>query len=241
MTNRVPLIINAGSAQIQELPTADALSVVGNILLGNIVNAGSNAAGSIGSTTGWFSNSFVVTTFSTTVSATANVIGGNVTTAGLVTATGNVTGGNITTGGLITATGNITGANLIVNGTAAAGSGVLLVSGNIQTTTANSTANIGNVSNYFNTVHAKATTAQYADVAEYYLADTEYQPGTVLIFGGDREVTARHASHDPAVAGVVSENPSHLMNAGLRGDYVVPVALLGRVKCQVIEIGRAHV
>ena len=47
-----------------------------------------------------------------TVSATGNVIGGNVNTAGLVTATGNVTGGNVNTGGLITATGNITGGNL---------------------------------------------------------------------------------------------------------------------------------
>jgi hypothetical protein len=46
------------------------------------------------------------------VTATGNVVGGNVSTAGLVTATGNVTGGNFNTAGLISATGNITGGNL---------------------------------------------------------------------------------------------------------------------------------
>lgn len=131
------------------------------------------------------------------------------------------------------ATGNVTAANVNITGTAQIGFGVFIVSGNIQTTTANNTSNIGNASNYFNTVHAKATTAQYADVAELYTADAPYAPGTVLIFGGDQEVTAHMHSHSTAVAGVVSENPSHLMNAGLTGDHVVAVALLGRVPCQV--------
>ena len=51
-------------------------------------------------------------TASTFVSATGNVIGGNVNTAGLVTATGNVTGGNINSAGLASITGNIQGGNL---------------------------------------------------------------------------------------------------------------------------------
>jgi hypothetical protein len=63
------------------------------------------------------------------------------------------------------------------------------VSGNIITTASTGTANIGNVTNTFNTVHAKATTAQYADLAECYEADAEYAPGTVLSFGGTKEVT----------------------------------------------------
>ena len=78
-----------------------------------------------------------------------------------------------------------------------------------------------------------ATSAQYADVAEKYLADADYPPGTVLIFGGEQEVTAQLQSHSTAIAGVVSENPSHLMNAGLEGEHVAAVALLGRVPCQV--------
>mgnify|MGYP003348947415 CR=1 FL=1 len=54
----------------------------------------------------------------------------------------------------------------------------------------NANANIGSSSNQFNTIFAKATSAQYADLAEKYTADAEYAPGTVLAFGGDAEVTA---------------------------------------------------
>ena len=51
-------------------------------------------------------------TASTFVSATGNVIGGNVNTGGLVSATGNVTGGNVNSAGLASITGNIQGGNL---------------------------------------------------------------------------------------------------------------------------------
>ena len=68
------------------------------------------------------------------VSATGNVIAGNLTTAAQVSATGNVTGGNINTGGLISATGNITGGNILgganVNATTHTGTTAVL-SGNV--------------------------------------------------------------------------------------------------------------
>lgn len=131
-------------------------------------------------------------------------------------------------------TGNITGANLILNGTAAAGSGVLIVSGNIQTSTANATANIGNTSNYFNRLFAQSTTALYADLAEMYTTDATYTPGTVLIFGGNQEVTTSTVTHDTRVAGVVSTNPAHIMNSGLQAERTVEVALVGRVPVSVI-------
>jgi hypothetical protein len=131
-------------------------------------------------------------------------------------------------------TGNITGANLIINGTAAAGSGVLIVSGNIQTSTSNATANIGNASNYFNRLFAQATTALYADLAEMYTTDAEYKPGTVLVFGGNQEVTISTETHDHRVAGVVSTNPAHIMNAGLQAERTVEVALIGRVPVSVV-------
>jgi hypothetical protein len=77
-----------------------------------------------------------------------------------------------------------------------------------------------------------ATSARYADLAENYLADKSYEYGTVLEFGGDNEVTV--ASNDSTrVAGVVSQNPAHLMNSDLEGKFVVPVALQGRVFCKV--------
>jgi len=97
----------------------------------------------------------------------------------------------------------------------------------------NGVGNIGSSTTYFNTVFAKATSAQYADLAENYLADRCYEPGTVVIFGGDAEVSVSPVSHDPRVAGVVSTNPSYLMNAALTGPTVSAVALTGRVPCWV--------
>lgn len=73
-----------------------------------------------------------------------------------------------------------------------------------------------------------ATTAQYADLAENYSADSQYPPGTVLMFGGDQEVTL--AEEDSTkVAGVVSSNPAYLMNTQLESENTVAVALQGRV------------
>jgi len=102
--------------------------------------------------------------------------------------------------------------------------------GNIVTSS-NNIANIGSVSNRFNTVFARATSAQYADLAEVYVSDKNYIPGTVVVFGGDKEVTVSTVSHDPAIAGVVSTNPAYLMNDSVEG---VAVALQGRVPCRVL-------
>ena len=90
-----------------------------------------------------------------------------------------------------------------------------------------------------NTVHAvtfsgTATTARYADLAEKYVADEAYEPGTVLVLGGEAEVTTTNIKGDNRIAGVVSTNPAYLMNSELEGDTVVEVALAGRVPCKVI-------
>ena len=81
---------------------------------------------------------------------------------------------------------------------------------------------------------AKATSAQYADLAEKYLADAEYAPGTVVSFGGAREVTLSQTTNDPRIAGVVSSYPAHVMNAGLQDELAVTVALTGRVPTSVV-------
>lgn len=75
-----------------------------------------------------------------------------------------------------------------------------------------------------------ATQAQYADLAEIYASDEKYAPGTVLIFGGDAEVTTTTMMADHRVAGVVSTNPAYLMNSDAEG---VAVALRGRIPCFV--------
>ena len=98
----------------------------------------------------------------------------------------------------------------------------------------NGVGNIGNATAQFNTIFAQATSAQYADVAERYLADADYATGTVLVFGGDQEVTQSQIDHGTAIAGTVSDKPAYVMNTGLTGEHVVSVALLGRVPVRVI-------
>ena len=81
------------------------------------------------------------------------------------------------------------------------------------------------------TITATATQAQYADLAEKYVADDELEPGTVVCFGGEAEVTACGIEDHHAVAGVVSTDPAYLMNSESDG---VEVALCGRVPCKVV-------
>ena len=93
--------------------------------------------------------------------------------------------------------------------------------------------NIGSATTGFNTVFAKATSAVYADLAENYAADTDYEPGTVLEFGGEFEVTLG-TEGTTRVAGVVSTNPAYLMNSAIEAEFAAPIALQGRVPCKVI-------
>ena len=97
--------------------------------------------------------------------------------------------------------------------------------------TANNVSNIGTTAYRYNTIFAKATSAQYADLAEVYQSDADYEPGTVLVFGTDTEVTISTRHEDNRVAGVVTTNPAYLMNSEAEG---VAVALQGRVPCRVV-------
>ena len=195
----------------------------GNVLFGSgVVSGTGNVSGNVGTFT---------THNGTTFSASGNITGGNVLFGfGVVSGTGNITGniGTFTThnGTTFSASGNITGGNLSV------GTGSVSA-GNLFNNNANGVGNIGTSLTYFNTVFAKATSAQYADLAENYLADAPYLPGTVVSIGGDAEVTQSSVDADGTVIGVVSTSPAYHMNAGLAGGHVVAVALTGRVPCRV--------
>jgi hypothetical protein len=89
------------------------------------------------------------------------------------------------------------------------------------------TLNVTNVS-------GTSSSAKYADLAENYVADAEYEEGTVLVFGGEQEVTTFNQKANPSIAGVVSMNPAYLMNSELQGDHIVAVALKGRVPVKVV-------
>jgi hypothetical protein len=85
----------------------------------------------------------------------------------------------------------------------------------------------GNVSaSYFT---GTATEALYADLAEKYITDQDYYPGTVVVVGGTAEVTA--SSEGERAIGVISTAPAFLMNKDADGQAV---ALKGRVPCRVV-------
>jgi hypothetical protein len=75
-----------------------------------------------------------------------------------------------------------------------------------------------------------AVAAQYADLAEKYLPDQEYEVGTVVAIGGSAEITCAAFGMD--AIGVISDKPAYLMNKDLVGG--LPVALKGRVPVKVI-------
>lgn len=167
----------------------------------------------------------------TGVSASGNVTGaflfGNASTLTGISSSkifNGTTEANVGTSG-----GNIT---FTVAGTAIAG----ISTAGIYNQQANGVGNIGSSSLYFNTVFAKATSAQYADLAENYIADQEYSVGTVLVIGGSREVKSSNMSHSTKIIGTVSDKPAYIMNSGLQAEHVVTVALTGRVPCQVVGV-----
>jgi hypothetical protein len=144
------------------------------------------------------------------------------------------------------------GANIFGGGTAYSNSNVALYlpnyAGNVgNATTAASTAFLGTVlSTGANSVAGTITgnwtlsagsrlTATYADLAERFEADTEYDPGTVVQLGGTAEITAVKYELSEDVFGVISNTAAYLMN-GMAGDDKThpPVAVSGRVQVKVI-------
>lgn len=170
--------------------------------------------------------------------ANGNFIVQNGLTVGGVTI--DATSGNITTSGVISSTSSsypVTFGNVVISGNLTVQGNTIQVKTEVTTgdllPSANASYNLGSTTAWWNTLYGVATQAKYADLAENYQADAIYQAGQVLDFGGDFEVTLSTAD-SKRVAGVVSTNPAHLMNGQLSGPTVVPLALTGRVPCNVI-------
>ena len=169
----------------------------------------------------------------------------NITSLGTLTSlsvTGNVSAGNVSgtllTGTLatnaqpnITSLGTLTSLSVTgnISSTANIGGTGATHLGNTLTTGANTTT--GTITGNWSLSAGSRLNATYADLAEYYEADAVYEPGTVLEFGGDKEVTVAQDGTN-RVAGVVSTDPAYAMNAGCSG-IAVAIALQGRVPCKV--------
>jgi hypothetical protein len=202
--------------------TSDQFLVDGST--GNVTAAGSISAGNNSSVTGTFD-----------VSGATTLAGGYGNSGVTISAAGDINAnGSVIIDGSISASGNATlGSNsadtITMNG---------LVNTNIIPAT-NGNRNLGSNGNRWGTVYGDtfsgtATTAKYADLAENYLGDASYDPGTVVVLGGEAEVTLTSKKGDHRVAGVVTTNPAHLMNSTLQGDHVIGIALQGRVPCKVL-------
>ena len=111
---------------------------------------------------------------------------------------------------------------------------LLSVNGNYRSASTDSSINTiaaRDSNGYINAVvfQGVATSANYADLAEKYLADAEYEVGTVLMVGGEKEVTAAQVGF--RALGAVSANPAYMMNSALEGGTYI--ALKGRVPVKV--------
>ena len=103
---------------------------------------------------------------------------------------------------------------------------------NNSTISVGSSSNVGTITGNWTLSSGSTLQATYADLAEYYVADQHYEPGTVLAFGGDKEVTIAEDA-TARVAGIVSTNPAYVLNTACIGEHTVILALQGRVPCKV--------
>jgi hypothetical protein len=235
-----------------------AWTVNGSITVGSggstnttaITTGSSTTAGTItgawglnGSLTGtWASTGVIDVTAGTLKSATLTT--GSTTTPGTLTGAwtlnGSLTGGNVSVGSSLTVT-SITSGSPSSNGTLTgywsltSGSTLDCTAGTFKTTTitTGSDTTSGTIQGNWSLTGASKLQATYADLAEFYEGDIEYSPGTVLVFGGDKEVTTTNSMNDTRLAGVVTTNPAYVMNSDQTGIKVC-IALAGRVPCKVV-------
>ena len=209
----------------------------GNILASiDAVQTLSNKTLSAPTVTGTLSSTGFINT-SGNVSAVVGLFG-SITSTGLINTSGNIICASISAGtyvGLSSSKINTNASNVTVDSSyvnvAINGSNIVSVKSDAFIPTSSNVTTLGSLTNWWSKSFTVAATAQYADLAENYTSDSDYASGTVLVFGGEAEVTQSHSSHDTRIAGVVSTNPAYLMNGAEPG---IAVALQGRVPCRVL-------
>ena len=164
-------------------------------------------------------------------------------TPGLNLTTNIVVAGNASIGGSLTVSGSSALSTLVASGISTFTSNVVFttsanITGNVVPS-ANLSYNLGSPTAYWNNVYGTSIHAQYADLAERFEADAEYDPGTVVEMGGAAEITAVSADLSEEVFGVISTNAAYLMNSGAGTDSThPPIAVQGRVPVKVTGVIR---
>ena len=209
--------VTAGNITVADNITVTSLTVNGASSIRNIVPQSTNAY-NIGSAAYTFAN----------VYATAGVVGS------LYTDNLRYANGAAYTFDNANATNAVNAINLLVSGTYR--TAVTTATSNTVVARDNSAdiyaSNFRASADMYATVfHGTATTSTYADLAENYASDDEYEVGTVVMVGGESDITA--AQPGVRALGVISENPAYLMNSHEIGQ---PVALKGKVPVKVSGI-----
>jgi hypothetical protein len=199
-------VTTAAQPNITSVGTLSSLSVTGNVNAGNVISTFYGPATGLTGIPG------------------ANVTGTlSVPTSSYAATVSTAAQPNITSVGTLT--------SLTVSGTTT-------VSGNAALTTTNLTsgANVtaGYLTGNWTLTAGSKWNATYADLSEKYVADANYEPGTVLVFGGEHEVTLSTEADSFRVAGVVTTDAAYTMNSALEAEYVADIALQGRVPCKVL-------
>jgi len=240
VTGQVGNALIASTVYTNAQPNITSVGNLAGLVVSGNITPSANITYDLGNNTNRFNDLYLAGTTiyigTQTISATstdvvisgqlsANIVGnisGNAVSAGTVTTAAQP---NITSVGTLTSL--VVSGNITTNGTV--GGGTATFSGTTLTTGANTT--VGTITGNWNLSSGSRLLATYADLAEYYEADQHYSPGTVLAFGGDKEVTIAEDG-TTRVAGVVSTNPAYAMNANCKG-IAVAVALQGRVPAKV--------
>lgn len=240
--------ITAGTAL-----SVSAGNISGTVNLANFATTSNAVAGA--NVTGTVANATFATTAdsATTAGTVTTNAQPNITSIGTLTSisvSGNTNTGNLITGGAVSASGNASVLGIktdnyyYANGVAISFDGAYsnsnvaaylptftgVVGATTLTTGANTT--LGNITGNWQLTAGSSLNATYADLAEYYEADAIYLPGTVLAFGGNKEVTIAEDGTNK-VAGVVSTDPAYVMNMKCKGEHIVALALQGRVPTKV--------
>lgn len=98
-------------------------------------------------------------------------------------------------------------------------------------------SNVGDVTftgrvTFTQVINGKANRANWADLAEYYFADAKYPEGTLVRFGGMKEITIANGG---TVNAVVTSKPGYLMHAEIsEEENAVAIALIGRVPVRIL-------
>jgi len=229
---------------------ANVSGAVAHATVANSV-AGANVSGAVAYATTANSVAGANVTGAVAYATTANSvaaanISGTVNLANYASVANSVAGANVSGAVAYATTANaVAGANvsgIVANANYAAYAGnAATVTGSTQnnittlgaittiSTGANTTA--GTITGNWGLSAGSQLTATYADLAEYYQADAQYEPGTVVEFGGEYEITLA-SEFTTRVAGVVSTNPAFAMNETCP-DIALAIALQGRVPCKV--------